>query len=358
MPASTPSGWCVSTRRSRLEAADETALADAVLARFGPHARLLEAERVTVPGFAGIFAKRAYDVVVDVPDGPVAPRLHDRFTVPGAGPGTISGAIPLPAAPSRAEPAAPPRALPPAAGGLAALLQAADAAESRADGGASLPPAADPVRGEAPLPPLVDPVAGTVTVSTDRADFTSLLDDLAGAVAPEPPPAPIPVLRANAGDLVLVVGVGDAVLQTGLRMAGAARAELAVSGSLETPGARRLDTRRAAIAARAEGVERGSAILLAYALPSPLALTVDRLAVLRSYGADQVWVVLDATRKPDDTRAWLAPVAAAVPISGAAAVGVRATATPDTVAEPGIPIGWVDGAPGGWPASPRSRPVS
>jgi hypothetical protein len=353
----------VSTRRSRLEAADETALADAVLTRFGPHARLLEAERVTVPGFAGIFAKRAYDVVVDVPDGPVVPRLHDRFTVPGAGAGSgagaSAGAIPLPAAPTRAEPAAPPRTLPPAAGGLAALLEAADAAEARAGAGAaSVPPFADAVHGAAPLPPLVDPVAGTVTVSTDRADFTSLLDDLAGAVAPEPPTAPVPVLRANPGDLVLVVGVGDAVLQTGLRMAGSARAELAVSGSLETPGARRLDTRRAAIAARAEGVERGSAILLAYALPSPLAVTVDRLAVLRSYGADQVWVVLDATRKPDDTRAWLAPVAAAVPITGAAAVGVRATATPDTVAEPGIPIGWVDGAPGGWPAGPRSRPVS
>lgn len=71
----------------------------------------------------------------------------------------------------------------------------------------------------------------------------------------------------------------------------------------------------------------------------------DALAALGAIDPDQVWVVVDAGRKPDDTQRWVDRVATAVDIAALAVVGAASTATPQTVNSLGIPVGWVDGAP-------------
>jgi hypothetical protein len=58
---------------------------------------------------------------------------------------------------------------------------------------------------------------------------------------------------------------------------------------------------------------------------------------------DQVWLVVDAGRKPDDTALWVNTVAARIPVDAVAVEGSALTATPDTVDELNLPIGWVDG---------------
>ena len=68
---------------------------------------------------------------------------------------------------------------------------------------------------------------------------------------------------------------------------------------------------------------------------------------------DQVWVAVDASRKPDDTARWVHAVAARIPVDAVAVEGTEHTATPDTVEELNLPIGWVDGAA----ATRSTRPI-
>ncbi|GMA27824.1 hypothetical protein [Arenivirga flava] len=61
--------------------------------------------------------------------------------------------------------------------------------------------------------------------------------------------------------------------------------------------------------------------------------------------ADQVWVVVDPGRKPEDTARWVGAVAAALPVDALALVGLTGTASPATVNELRIPVGWIETAP-------------
>ncbi|WP_201308979.1 hypothetical protein, partial [Puerhibacterium puerhi] len=105
-------------RRLLLEGDDLARLLEHVRAEL-PGAAVVRAERVRSGGVAGLFAKERYELVVDVPDG----------VADGAGlTGRLSGGPaegPAGAAVPPARPAVPARA----AGGLEALLAAADAAD-------------------------------------------------------------------------------------------------------------------------------------------------------------------------------------------------------------------------------------
>lgn len=274
-------------------------LQDRVRLEHGPQARIISAERVTVGGVRGFFARQYFEATVEV--------------------------WPTPRRAARAPLDVPARL------GIAALLDDADAAEARSNG---LP--ADP------------------GVSTASEDFAALMDDLTFATArTAPAPAPrglpleAPVPLARPGDLVLVIALTVEALEVARAMVhSATAAALRVGGSLVAPGLDRVDDRREAQAARARGVELEQGTFVAFGLGRPgVDVSVDlalSIASIRSIGADQVWVVVDAARKADDTARWVGAVAESVEIDAVAALGAELTATPETVSELRLPVRWID----------------
>lgn len=303
----------MSPRRLRLDAPSLVELTERVEREYGPRARILSAERVTVGGLRGLFARTYFEAEVEIPDAT------------GAEPGAPAFAMPVPTGPAVSPASA-------GAAGIDALLDRAERAEERMHAGLR----DDSVREPAPQP---------AHVSTERPDFARLLDDIVAVTAPEPPQAPVPTVRAAAGDLVLVVGLGAVALAVARTMAVATGGRLAVSGAIEEPGLPRVDDRRTGSAFRADGVQHARGGLIAVGLPAALPVDPARLEQLRGVPADQVWLVVDAGRKPEDTARWVGAVAAAVPVDALAVVGLAGTATPGTVNELRIPVGWIDTAP-------------
>jgi hypothetical protein len=307
------------------------AVRDAVRAEFGGAARIVAAERVTTPGIGGLFRKAHVEVTIEVP----APE-----DVPTARVAIADGAV------KRA--------------GIAALLADADEAEARiagvdrtaatrADAFASVLDgfAADGISGSAPR----RAGAGTDARSGDGAAPRLPADDpdpLAALQAVLPPGAvpsglpggavpavdgvtptvrrgpaagrpPVPAVLSADGDLVVLVGrAGDVDAAAGV---------FATTWALRQTDAA---DRRAAILARADGVRGGHALL-------GVASWDDR-RTLEAIGPDQVWVVVDAGRKPADTLAMLTAVAAVVPVAGVLAIGADETASPETVHELGVAV--------------------
>jgi hypothetical protein len=155
-----------------LEGADLSELMVHVRAEFGPTARIVRAERVRTGGLAGFFARERYELTIDVPDTPAAPA-QSLLRRRGIGVVPVGGAAA-------------------AAGGIDALLAAADAQDAAPDG--SLPgfdvlAPAGPAAGLPDTPPRV---------STGEESFASVLEQMramTGTVAPDhqievPPPAP------------------------------------------------------------------------------------------------------------------------------------------------------------------------
>ncbi|TFD87325.1 hypothetical protein E3T61_16075 [Cryobacterium lactosi] len=320
------------TKRLRLEGSTLPELQARVLAEHGDGARIIAAEQVTVGGIRGFFAKRHIEVTVEVPDAPVqvlvergsqrrrAARVRDEMT-------------------TRL--------------GIAALLDEADAAETLLRTDPASPRRAARESAAAP------------DVSTGTPDFARLMDELTFATSPARPPggasAPdepaesyssvVPERSAepirhdpsdrpalSPGAPTMLDGPGDLILLLGLPDDVAAAARLLSAGATTPLYDERdqIDDRRSALAARARGVERGRSILVAHASGDPAAL-----------GADQVWAVVHAGRKPADTARWVRDAGVWISIDAVAVLGVDSTATPGTVLELGLPIGWL--APAGPP---------
>lgn len=275
-------------RRLRLEGES----LDAVLAQarrlHGPDARIVSAERVITGGFKGLFGRQHYEVVVEVGDAP---------------PRTAVGPVRFPAA-RRA--------------GIAALLDDADEG--------------DALR---PTP------SAAVEVSTRGDDFAALLDELVAETAEPPPaavtapPAPVsPLPRAAPGDLVALVGLAADVVPAARALAQRQGLLMACAGSATDDDTVRVDDRRAATEARARGVRAARATVVA------VGVRVDAVGVARvldELGAEQVAVVVDASRKPADTERWVAEVQRLVLVRAMVVVGRELTATPDSVLALGLP---------------------
>ncbi|WP_146364216.1 hypothetical protein [Arthrobacter yangruifuii] len=329
-------------RRFQLEGPSLDVLKAQVLAEHGPRARIIAAEKVTVGGIGGFLSRQHYEVTVELPPSgrrraPVEADLPAR-TVPGKA-------------------------------GISALLEEAERAES------TLHPAAPPV-------PDFPDFPAAPAVSTGSHAFAELMDALAastgtpaetqatGAPAPAPgpqqdpasagwihqrlepaqrhgvPPAPVPL--DGAGDLVMVVGLGDDALEVCRSMAelsGAGAAAVRVAGVLETDGVGRAGDRRAVATARAAGVMADHSIFLAYGLGRSGTGMGRHSALISALAADQVWVAVDAGRKPEDTAAWVAAVRSAAEVDAVAVEGLDTTGTPQSVNALGLPIGWLDGGP-------------
>ncbi|CAM3314244.1 hypothetical protein OCAE111667_03355 [Occultella aeris] len=285
-------------RRLRLEGESLEDLRAQARRQF-PRARIVSAERVRVGGIAGFLARQHFELVLELPDG------------------VRSG---------------------PQAGGLAALLASAEAEE-------------ESMRG--------------APVSTESRRFADLLDaltqeaeDEAGPLDPVGPPDRLgslstlgppaaPRLLRGPGDLVLVVGPERAALEVGATMLGALGLEtsgLLRSGSFDREPIPPLEARNRATRARAAGVEDGHAAVIAIGLGRHGTEPEAQAATVRALAADQVWLVVDAGRKTEDTARYVRDVRAAMVIDAVAVEGAGATATPETVTHLEVPIGWVDGS--------------
>ncbi|WIB61901.1 hypothetical protein DEJ13_08735 [Curtobacterium sp. MCLR17_007] len=294
----------------------------AVRTEFGPGARIVSAERVTSGGIGGLFRKAHVEATVEVPaasDPPVA-----RIAIADGPVQRI---------------------------GIAALLADAEAAEARIAGadGTSTARAdafasvldgfvADGIA-PTPTPALVAlealdgpdapdagaPVGAAPGLPSGTAGLPGGSSTLADVVAlvPRPAPAavraPVPAVLSSDGDLVLLVGR--------MRDVDAAAGAFAARHGLHGTDAQ---DRRAGILARAEGVRQGHA-LLGFA-------GWDDRAALAGLVPDQVWVVVDAGRKHEDSVAMVSSVTSAVAVAGVVAIGTSETATPDTVHTLGLPV--------------------
>ena len=268
---------------------------------FGPGAVVVSVEKVTVGGIAGFLARQHYEVTVDAPDATVAPAT--------ASPGEEH----LLDVPSRL--------------GIAALLAEADDEEMRLSGR----PSTNPAPASVPM------------VSTASATFDDLMRSLALDEPASPSPVAEPKLRSNPGDLVVLVGLRRDALLVAQSVAAASGAIVRIGGRLDDSGHLRVDNRRDALEARAQGVRDGCAVVITLAVaPGRPDITAD---IVRTLAPDQVWIVVDAARKFDDTSAWVAPIGAVVPLDAMAVLGRDDTATPDSVEALGVPVAWEEGTP-------------
>jgi hypothetical protein len=337
----------------------------------GPAARIVSAERVISPGIAGLFAGDRYEAIVEVltnlevvtgevlPEPDVLTGTDSQPEADAAQPPTVpknaEAGTPAPAASRPVPPAAASRPVPPAAvaavpshqlqgAAIAALLEEADAAELN----------------------LHRP--GSAGVSTESPDFAELLEQLgaglrlpapgsgkvpdppvpsvpvvdARTAATAPPREPVPVLLSGVGDLVVLVGLGEDALDAALAMSMAAGgADVRTAGKLSAYGHLHVDSRQSATAARAHAVLTDQTVLVAFGLGKARD-AVARLQSVAAISADQLWVVVDAGRKHEDTAGWVRVLASQLNVTAVAVVGVGETATPETVLGLGLPVGWKD----------------
>ena len=121
------------------------------------------------------------------------------------------------------------------------------------------------------------------------------------------------------------------------RMA-AGGADVRTAGKLSAYGHLHVDGRQSATAARAHAVLTDQTVLVAFGLGKARD-TVARLQSVAAISADQIWVVVDAGRKQEDTARWVKVLASQLNVTAVAVVGAAETATPETVRAAGTARG-------------------
>ena len=330
--------WSVEPKRFLLEGPTLRELQERVVAEHGANATIIAAERVTVGGIRGFFARQHYEITVEV----LEPAERKKSAHAGL---DISARL-----------------------GIAALLDDADEAEFQLHSAQPSPQLSTTSDGFAKLMDELTFATGRDVVPDAAPEpVADAVPARGSAPAPSParpalarPPVPAPLTRP--GDLVLIVGLEEdplTIARLMLRVAGAG--ELRIAGTLLEERIERVDDRRGAMLARAHGVDIGHSTFIAYGL-EPASDALARAATLTAIGADQVWVVVDASRKPEDTIRWVNMVVTAIQVHAVAALGRQFTTSPATVDDLGLPVEWMDGrvaaAPTGRRAAPpHSRPT-
>jgi hypothetical protein len=181
-------------------------------------------------------------------------------------------------------------------------------------------------------------------VSTGSGDFAALLDELTSTVSPDRFSATpnIPRLVSGPGKVVLVVGLGLDPVETARSMGTAlgGAVEIRTAGARRAAGMDHVVGRNGLTAARTTGTAAGRTVVVAFGLRTDGQVQAPALSDL---DADQVWLAVDAARKPADTASWVRKVGWAIEVDALAVLGSQETLTPGTVNELDIPIGWVDG---------------
>jgi hypothetical protein len=370
--------WFVPSIRFRLDKPTLTGLAEQVRRDYGPDARIVATQETTVGGLGGLFGRKVVDVTVDLPDPAHLDGSHE-FDMPtrvglaalledadsqdfGAAAGdpfedllrSGGGAVREPAVSTQGH-------------DFASVLDALriDVEPSGETGGGTparplpAPAMRRPAWATAPvvLPrePKPAPAPAAPEVLTLAPARPRRVDVPAAAVAeqivwatPRPrsrtgrtaPGAP-PPQRTRAGDLLLLVGLGD----DAVRVANAVRDRMqrgyvCDGGSVEGNTRRRVDDRRGALAARAYGVRSEQPVIVAYGLGDG---DVDdpRFDGLLSIDSDQAWLVVDATRRPEHTLRWTGSLRGRLQVDAVASVRAR-EAGGSALPELGLPEAWTD----------------
>lgn len=353
--------------RFRLKGASLEEIRRKASQQHGPAARIVSAERVISPGIAGLFAGDRYEAIVEVVTGR---EVVTGEVVPD--PDILAGAAGPAAAPAGTAPA---HDLQGAA--IAALLDEADAAElslhrpgnrglstespdfaellEQLGAGLRGPGADASVAGDrGPRASGTGPAAAAGPTSAPQpaaAHTTAPVTPTAPAhstvrsAAPAPAPAPVPAPLDGVGDLVVLVGLGEDALDTALAMSTAAGgADVRTAGKLSAYGHLHVEGRQGATAARAHAVLTDRTVLVAFGLGKARD-ALARLQSVAALSADQLWVVVDAGRKQEDSARWVGVLAAQLDITAVAVVGAAETASPETVNALGLPVGWIDSRP-------------
>ena len=326
--------------RSLREGPTLEAVRDAVRAEFGAGARIVSAERVTSPGIGGMFRRSHVEAVVEVPD-PLDPPTARVAIADGPVVRVGIAALLADAEAAEARIAAGDGTATTRADAFASVLDgfAADgittgaprpdravADAGRVDGGGArlqdgteLPGGTVPVAAPVTDVPVVTALPPVLPVPSVPPVPTALPVQAAPTALPVPAVLPLPAVLAADGDLVLLVGRPTDV-------------DAAAGVFAGRYGLRPTDAadRRSGILARADGVRNGHALLGVAAW--------DDVATTEGLAADQVWVVVDVGRKPEDTRSMVAAVAARTTVAGVVAIGAGETATPESVHLMGVPV--------------------
>ncbi|MDQ0238584.1 hypothetical protein [Arthrobacter bambusae] len=327
-------------KQYKLKGASLDAIRQKAEQQYGPGARIVAAEKVTNPGIAGLFAANRYEATIEVPaagssplasnscrsDGPERQQLRVSWEGPAGGEalaGEEAHALQGPA--------------------IAALLEQADAAEM------------DLHRPEAAVSTASPDFAGMLEqlgkefqapVSGPQGLLTALPADAVGHGVPVAVPVPL----TGSGNLIILLGLGDDALGPALEVSIAeGGSDVRTAGALTAFGHLHVAGRQGATAARAQAVLTGQTVLVAYGLGRQ-GETVTHAADIAALAADQLWLVVDAGRKAEDTAAWVRALSAALAAEGVtvdalAVFGASETGSPETVNGLGLPIGRVDGKP-------------
>jgi hypothetical protein len=302
--------------RLQLEGTSLSDLQAQVLAEHGTTATIVQVEKVTVGGIRGFFARKHYELIVEITQRPDAGRIASQTSAAGQ-----DAVLPEEVADALLDL--------PARVGIAALLEQAEEDEGDLNG----------IRGSAPnisggetdTRSVADVGAASADGVSTRSDtFAGILADLASMTAePVPkvvtPDSPRPL--SGAGDLVVVVGMGEDPYVVADTLANTAGARMvSVAGDLSIVGALRVDDRRAALTARVQGVRSGHSVFVALGLgqgsPDDSTLRARGAAIERMH-PDQVWAAVDVGRPSDDTAAWMRAIGSVVSVDAVAMVGVR-----------------------------------
>lgn len=355
--------------RLLLEGSDLAGLIVRVREELGPGARIVRAEKVRSGGFGGFFARERYELTIDVPD--VAPAPRRRFVRPTAA-------------------------------SLDDLLEAADRAERTGAPLAVVPAGAAPAVAPLPATDAPDSAATSTQVSTASARFAAVLDQVR-ALAEVPPPADVEVPAAPpTGPTSALLPLPDAhrspeadePLRAALTAAGVPAALLAQtpltlagvlaqlptapppprsSGQVLVLVGPALDAEETAdLLAHRWGLPPNAVVRCGPGAMSSAAATsrwratapredhpwivvvgvrderLDReqaASLVAAARPDQVWAVVDARTKPEDTAHALGQLGRQRAADALAVRGLFDTRAPGTVLGLGLPIALADGVP-------------
>jgi hypothetical protein len=111
-------------------------------------------------------------------------------------------------------------------------------------------------------------------------------------------------------------------------------------GSVEGNTRRRVDDRRGALAARAYGVRSAQPVIVAYGIGDGDAAD-PRYAGLLTIDSDQAWLVVDASRRREDTLRWTGRLRGRLQVDAVANLHGSLVRS-DSLAVLGLPEAWSD----------------
>lgn len=308
--------------------------------QYGPGARIVSAEKVTNPGIAGLFVANRYEATIEVPaggstqlasnscrfEGSERQQVRASWDAPVAGEVQLAGAAHALQGPA-----------------IAALLEQADAAEMDLHRPAAAVSTASP-----DFAGILEQLGKEFQVSGPQTQ--GILNALPASAVGHAVPVPVPAPLAGSGNLIILLGLGDDALGPALEMSIAeGGSDVRTAGALTAFGHLHVAGRQGATAARAQAVLTGQTVLVAYGLGRQ-GEAVTHAAGIAVLAADQLWLVVDAGRKAEDTATWVRALSAAlaaerVRVDALAVFGASETGSPETVNGLGFPIGWLDGKP-------------